>query len=86
MANVMLNRVIQDFRKLPLPEREYIIEIIGKQLIEAKREAISRRAKKTILNLKKGEVKKGTVKELYEDLELEYDNLKSNKDFKLNGS
>jgi hypothetical protein len=71
MANVTLNKVIEDFRKLPLPEREYVIEIIGKQLIEAKREAIFRRAKRTIPNLKKGAVKKGTVKELYEDLELE---------------
>ena len=71
MANVTLNKVIEDFRKLSLPEREYVIEIIGKQLIEAKREAILRRAKRTIPNLKKGAVKKGTVKELYEDLELE---------------
>lgn len=71
MANVTLNKVIEDFRKLPLPEREYVIEIIGKQLIEAKREGIFRRAKRTIPNLKKGAVKKGTVKELYEDLELE---------------
>jgi hypothetical protein len=71
MANVTLNKVIDDFRKLPLGEREYVIGIIEKQLTEAKREAIFRRARRAIFNLKKGAVKKGTVKELYEDLELE---------------
>jgi hypothetical protein len=70
MGNVTLNKVIDDFRKLPLGEREYVIDIIEKQMIEAKRNAISKRAKRAILNLKKGAVKKGTVKELYEDLEL----------------
>jgi hypothetical protein len=71
MANVTLNKVIEDFRKLPLPEREYVIDIIEKQLIEAKREAIFRRAKRAVLNLKKGAVKKGTLKELYKDLEVD---------------
>jgi hypothetical protein len=71
MANVTLNKVIEDFRKLPLPEREYVIDIIEKQLIEAKREAIFRRAKRAVLNLKKGAVKKGTLKELYRDLEVD---------------
>ena len=71
MANAMLNKVIEDFRKLPLEEKEYVNDIIEKQMIEAKREAILRRAKRTIPNLKKGAVKKGTVKELYEALELE---------------
>ena len=70
MGNVTLNKVIDDFGKLPLGEREYAIDIIEKQMIEAKREAVSKRAKRAILNLKKGAVKKGTVKELYEDLEL----------------
>ena len=69
-GNVTLNKVIEDFRKLPLDEREYVVDIIEKQLIEAKREAIFRRGKRAISNLKKGDVKKGTVKELYKDLEL----------------
>jgi hypothetical protein len=71
MANVSLSKVIGDFGKLPLDEREYVAGIIEKQLIEAKREVISRRAKRAILNLKRGAVRKGTVKELYKDLELD---------------
>ena len=70
MANVSLNKVIDDFRKLPLDEKEYAIDIIKKQMIEAKREAISRRAKRAILNLRRGAVKRGSVKDLYRDLDL----------------
>lgn len=54
---------------MPLDDKGYAIEIIKKQLIEAKREAITKRAKEAITNLKKGMIKKGTVKELYKDLE-----------------
>jgi hypothetical protein len=69
-GNVTLNKVIEDFRKLPLPEREYLIDIFEKQMIEAKRETISRRAKRAIFNLRRGAVKRGSVKDLYKDLEL----------------
>jgi hypothetical protein len=46
-------------------------DIIEKQMIEAKREAIFKRAKRAILNLKRGAVKRGTIKDLYKDLELD---------------
>jgi hypothetical protein len=48
-----------------------VIDIIERQLIEAKREAIFRRAKRAVLNLKRGAVKRGSVKDLYKDLELD---------------
>ena|GEM_PF-1662053 len=50
-------------------EKEYAINVIKKQLIEAKREATEKRAKEAMANLRKGKVKRGTVKELYKDLE-----------------
>lgn len=53
----------------PIDDKEYLIEIIKKQFIETKREAIAKRSKEAISNLKKGTIKKGTVKELYRDLE-----------------
>jgi len=71
MGNVTLNKVIKDFSLLPLDDKEYAVDIIERQLIEAKREAIAKRAKRAMLNLRKGAVKKGTVKELYKDLELD---------------
>ena len=71
MSNVTLNKVINDFSLLPLDDKEYVADIIEKQLIEAKRDAIAERAKKAMANLRRGAVKKGTVKELYKDLEID---------------
>jgi len=69
MGSTTLNRLIEDFSHLKLDDKEYAIEVIKKQLIEAKREAIAKRAEEAIAHLKKGMSKRGTVKELYKDLE-----------------
>ena len=64
-----LNKLIEEFSHLPLSDKEYAVDVISKQLIEAKREALAKRAKEAIANAKRGRVKRGTVKDLYEDLE-----------------
>ena len=69
MKGVTLNRIIDDFNELPFEDREYAIELIQKQLIEAKRERIVRRVKEAETNLRKGKVKKGTMEDLFKDLE-----------------
>ena len=69
MGTKTLNKLIEDFNLLPLEDKEYAIDVIKKQLGEAKRNAIAKRAKEAMTNLKKGLVKKGTVKDLYKDLE-----------------
>jgi hypothetical protein len=69
MKGVTLNRIIDDFNELPFEDREYAIELIQKQLIEAKRERIVRRVKEAETNLRKGKVKKGTMEDLLKDLE-----------------
>lgn len=69
MGSTTLDKLIDDFKQLPLDDKEYAIDIIKKQLTEAKREAIAKRAKEAMANLRKGMIKKGTVKELYKDLE-----------------
>lgn len=69
MSGATLDRLIDDFNKLILDDKEYAVDIIKKQLIEAKRAAIARRAKEATANLKKGAVARGTVKDLYRDLE-----------------
>jgi len=71
MRSNTLNKIIGDFSRLPLNDKEYIAEVLEKQLIEAKREAIEKRAKRALANLKKGKVKRGTIQELYKDLELD---------------
>ncbi|MCD6570702.1 MAG: hypothetical protein J7L53_08385 [Deltaproteobacteria bacterium] len=69
MGDTAINKVIEEFSHLPLEDKKYVVEIMGKQLIEAKREAISQRAKEAASNFKKGLVKEGSLKNLYEDLE-----------------
>lgn len=69
MARSTLSKIIDEFSHLPIDDKEYAIEMIKKQLIEAKREAIAKRAKEAIENLRKGMVKKGSVKELLKDLD-----------------
>lgn len=69
MSSTTLGKLFDDFKQLPLEDKEYAINVIKKLLIEAKREATEKRAKEAMANLRKGKVKRGTVKELYEDLE-----------------
>lgn len=69
MGTPALNKVIEDFELLPMDDKEYAFEVLKKQLIEAKREAIAKRAKEAMANLKKGAIQRGTIKELYKDLE-----------------
>ena len=69
MRDTVLNKLIDDFNELPFEDREYALELIRKQLVEAKRNAIFRRAKEAESNLKKGRVKKGSLQELMKDLE-----------------
>lgn len=71
MSNITLDKVIKDFSSLPFDDKEYAIDIIKKQLVEAKRDVLAKRAKRAMVNLRKGAVKKGTVKELYKDLEID---------------
>ena len=70
MRGTALDRVIEDFGRLPLDDREIAADLIKKQLIEAKREAIYNRAKSALANAKKGKIKSGTVKDLRKDLEI----------------
>ena len=69
MKNTAINKVIDEFVCLPLEDKEYVTEIINKQLIELKRERIARRASEAKINFEKGLVKSGTIKDLREDLE-----------------
>jgi len=64
-----INKVIEGFMGLSSEDKEYAVEIIEKQLIETKRERIAQRAKESMANYRKGKVRTGNVKELYEDLE-----------------
>ncbi len=69
MSTATVNNLIEEFVHLSLDDKEYAAEVIKKQLIEAKREAIAKRAKTAMTGFRKQMTKCGTVKELYKDLE-----------------
>lgn len=69
MGSSSITSIIDDFSRLKLDDKEYAADIIRKQLIEAKRESIAKRAGEASASLKKGLVKRGSVKDLYKDLE-----------------
>ena len=69
MSTATVNNLIDEFIHLPLDDKEYAAEVIQKQLIEVKREAIAKRAKTAMAGFRKKMTKCGTVKELYKDME-----------------
>jgi len=69
MSNSNIGKVIEEFSQLPPGDKEYVAEIIKKQLIEVKRDRLVERAREARMNLKKEAVKSGTVKELMTDLD-----------------
>ena len=69
MSTATVSNLTEEFIHLPLDDKEYATEVIKKQLIEAKREAIAKRAKTAMAGFRKKMTKYGTVKELYKDLE-----------------
>ncbi len=71
MSTTALNKLIEDFSQLPMDDKEYAVDVIKKQLTEAKRDAIAKRAKEAMANLKKGAIRKRTVQDLYKDLEID---------------
>jgi hypothetical protein len=69
MNDPNVNKVIEEFSHLPLEDKEYVAEIIRKQLTEVKRQKLAERAREARKNLKKLAVKTGTIKDLMEDLD-----------------
>jgi len=69
MSNSNISKVIEEFSHLPPDDKEYVAEIIRKQLIEVKRDRLAERAREARMNVEKGTVKTGTMEELMEDLD-----------------
>ena len=69
MPTTDINRVIEGFNLLSLDEKEYVAGMIHKQLIEYRREQILQRANDARNDLKQGNVKSGSLQDLYKDLE-----------------
>lgn len=69
MGSTDINKVIEEFHLLSMDEKEYVADLINKQLIESRREQIAQRAAEARKNLEKGNVKSGSFQDLYEDIE-----------------
>ena len=68
MNNSNINKVIEEFSHLPSEDKEYVADVIRKQLIEAKRDRLAERAPEAIANFERGSAKTGSLKDLMEDL------------------
>lgn len=69
MGNTGVNRVIEEFERLPLDDKEYVSEVLRRQVIESRRERLVARAQEAKNNLDKGFVRSGALKDLLKDLE-----------------
>lgn len=69
MEALKINNFLESFSKLAIEEKEYALEIINKQMSDENRKNIIKRVKESKSNLSKGIFKKGTVEDLFNDLE-----------------
>ena len=69
MQALKLNKFLETFDNFSPNEKEYIFEVINKQLTEESRIKIVKRVNEARTNLKKVRVKSGNFKELFQDLE-----------------
>jgi len=69
MNNSNINKVIEGFSHLQPEDKEYVAEVIRKQLIEVKRDRLAERAREAKMNFEGGAVKTGTLNDLMEDLD-----------------
>lgn len=67
--NANVNNLLDEFQKLPLDDKEYLAEIMLKQIREMKRESLVTRVSEARENYNHGKCKSGTLKDLMEDLE-----------------
>jgi hypothetical protein len=57
------------FGKLPLNDRSFAIDLMQRQIVEAKRNKLAIRAGQAFRNYKQGRIKRGTVADLKKALE-----------------
>ena len=71
MNNDTITDVIENFNTLPYEEKEFTFNLIEKYFIESKRDQLFKRIEEAKQNLKDGNIKSGSLKDLLEDLNSE---------------
>ena len=69
MQTATINDAYSIYNDLPLEDKEYLLDLMEKQIIEARRDALLIRAKEAEENYIKGNTFHGSVDELMEYLE-----------------
>jgi hypothetical protein len=67
-TNLNFQDVVEIVESLPPNQREDLIDLIHRRMIEQKRESLSKSVREARAEYKKGQVKKGPVDELLKDL------------------
>jgi len=65
---ITLDKVLEEAEHLEFDDREYLLNILSKRQIELRRVEISKRVKEALKAYKDGNVKSGTLEELWKDL------------------
>ena len=65
----LINVVIESFEKLEMEDKEYVFDLLKKHIVEMRRDKIYKRAEEAFDNYTKGNVQKGSIEDLFKDLE-----------------
>ncbi len=65
---ITFDKVLDETEHLDIDDREYLLDILSKRLVEDKRKEISIRIKESEKAYKDGNVKRGNFKDLWKDL------------------
>jgi hypothetical protein len=68
-ANFQMNQMVEHFENFVVEEKEYLIDIFTKELQEEKRDKIHKRHLEAKKNRKNGNVKTGSIKDLFVDID-----------------
>ena len=64
-----VSSLMEQFSKLPLDDRSFAIDLMQRQMVDARRMELGRRAAQAFRNYKQGKVKKGSIADLKRTLE-----------------
>jgi hypothetical protein len=68
MENITFQKALEVIESLPEEQRESLIEIVRRRLIEERRDRLAQRIGEAREEYKRGETKKGTVDDLMHEL------------------
>ena len=65
---VTINQILEKIGKLEKDDQNFILQVLYRRAIESRRMEIAERAKEVEIALREGQVKTGTVDDLWRDL------------------